>query len=451
MKLWDKYKKTLNRNFQIKGKEDNSLDYWKNKLFCQTVIYILPFSLIALIPGIYFSWINGLGYLIAVDIFCVALIISIGFLPKLSIQVRQGLFIFCVYFIATTFLYLIGITGPGLVYLLGATFFFIIIFPNKYAYYPSIINIIICGLIAGLIPFDILPWSDSEYHNQAQWLASSSNLIFLGFLSSALIPMVFKGLESALHKEKNIRSELNHQNQVLETALKELKNKNSDLEAFAFSASHDLQEPLRMISSFLTQLQKKYADQLDEKGNQYIFFAVDGAKRMRQIIMDLLEYSRVGKFDGKKEWIDFTELINQVISLNKKLISEKSVSITTKNLPKLYVHRTPLYQIFQNLISNAIKYGENDIPPKISIEGEDLGQEWAFSIKDNGIGIKAEYFDKIFVIFQRLHGKNEYEGSGMGLSIVKKIVENIGGKIWVESELKKGSTFIFTIPKKSVN
>jgi signal transduction histidine kinase len=450
MYIWDKYKRTLNRNFQIKGKNINSLGYWKNKLFCQMVIYILPFSLIALIPGIYFNWINGLEYLMAVDIISVSIIISIGFVPKLNIKIRQGLFIFCIYFIATAFLYLIGVTGPGLVYLLGASFFFIIIFPNKYAYFPSIINLLICGLIAVLIPFDILPWNESEYHNQVHWIASCSNLIFLSFLSSALIPLVFKGLEKTLKQEQALRIELNYQNQILETTLDELKNKNSDLEVFAFSASHDLQEPLRMITGFLNQLQKKYSDQLDSKAHQYIFFAVDGAKRMRQIIMDLLEYSRVGRFNGEMEWIDCAELINEMESLNKELISEKSVTISTNNLPKIYGHRTPLHQVFQNLINNAIKYGKNSIPPKIHIEGVDSEHEWSFSIKDNGIGINTEYFEKIFVIFQRLHGKNEYEGSGMGLSIVKKIIENLGGRIWVESEPEKGSTFIFTIPKKSV-
>lgn len=451
MNFWDQYKAKVNSNFETKCKNKDSVDYWKNKLFSQTVIYLLPFSLIALIPGVYFSWINGLVYLIFVDNFSVVLILSIGFIPNLSLPVRKGLFLFCVYFISTTFLFLIGITGPGLVYLLAATYFFIIICPNRYAFYPSIINLVICALIALVIPLDILPWSDSIYHNQIEWLASSSNLIFLGFLSSALIPMVFKGLENALQKEQNLRIELNTQNERLESTLEELKRKNEDLEAFAFSASHDLQEPLRMISSFLTQLENKYADQLDEKAKKYIFFAVDGAKRMRQIILDLLEYSRVGKLNGELEWIDCNELITQVNSLNKKIISEKSVSIKTKNLPKVFAHKTPLHQVFQNLIGNAIKYVKDDKPPEIQIDGYENDQEWTFAIKDNGIGINPEYFDKIFVIFQRLHGKNEFEGSGMGLAIVKKIVENFGGRIWVESEIDNGSTFIFTIPKKDLS
>lgn len=451
MNFWEQYKAKVNSNFETKCKNKDSVDYWKNKLFSQTVIYLLPFSLIALIPGVYFSWIKGLTYLIFVDIFSVVLVLSIGFIPNLSLAFRKGLFLFCVYFISTTFLFLIGITGPGLVYLLAATYFFIIICPNQYAFYPSIINLVICGLIALVIPLDILPWSESIYHTQIEWLASSSNLIFLGFLSSALIPMVFKGLENALQKEQNLRIELNTQNERLESALEELKRKNEDLEAFAFSASHDLQEPLRMISSFLTQLENKYADQLDEKAHKYIYFAVDGAKRMRQIILDLLEYSRVGKLNGELEWIDCNEIIKQVNSLNKKVISEKSVSIKTKNLPKVFAHKTPLHQVFQNLIGNAIKYVKEGTPPEIQIKGYENDQEWTFSIKDNGIGINPEYFDKIFVIFQRLHGKNEFEGSGMGLAIVKKIVENLGGKIWVESEIGIGSTFIFTIPKKGLS
>jgi signal transduction histidine kinase len=450
MNFWEKYKKKINHNFDTKCKNRDSVDYWKNKLFSQTVIYILPFSLIALIPGMYFSWVSGLKYLIAIDIISVVIIVVIGFIPHLSVGIRRVLFIFCVYLISTTFLYIVGITGPGLVYLLAATYFCIIIFPNRYAFYPSIINLLICGLIALLIPFDIFPWSDSVHHNQAEWLAASSSLIFLSFLTSALVPMVFKGLENVLLKEQNLLIELNKQNKVLEKTLDELKNKNEDLEAFAFSVSHDLQEPLRMISGFMTQLDNKYADQLDDKAKKYIFFAVDGAKRMRQIILDLLEYSRVGKLNGEKEWIDCNELIDQVNSLNKKSISEKSVSIKTKNLPKIYAHRTPLHQVFHNLIGNAIKYVNEDVSPEIHIEGFDIGEEWKFAIKDNGIGIRAKHFEKIFVIFQRLHGKNEFEGTGMGLSIVKKIIENLGGKIWVESELGIGSTFFFTIPKKDI-
>lgn len=225
---------------------------------------------------------------------------------------------------------------------------------------------------------------------------------------------------------------------------------NQELEQFAYVASHDLQEPLRMVTSFLTQLERKYSDQLDEKAHQYIDFAVDGAKRMRLIILELLEFSRVGRLNAQKEPINLHELISEVCLLQKKSIEEKSAGIEVETLPVIVSERAPLLQVFQNLVSNALKYNREGVAPLIRIRFEELADSWIFSVQDNGIGIEGEYFDKIFVIFQRLHGRNEYSGTGIGLAIVKKIVENLGGRIWVQSEPGKGSVFSFSIPKPPV-
>jgi PAS domain S-box-containing protein len=233
----------------------------------------------------------------------------------------------------------------------------------------------------------------------------------------------------------------------LKKRAEELALSNLELEQFAFVTSHDLQEPLRMITSFLSQLEKKYDHVLDEKGKKYIHFAVDGAKRMRQIILDLLEYSRVGRNDTNAEELDMNELLKEIKLLLQKKIMEKNATITIDKLPCLNSYRAPIRQVFQNLISNALKYSKRDINPtiNISVQGDEL--HWLFSVTDNGIGIEEEYFEKVFVLFQRLHDKNEYSGTGMGLAVSKKIVENLGGKIWVESQEGKGSTFYFTIPK----
>ncbi len=228
----------------------------------------------------------------------------------------------------------------------------------------------------------------------------------------------------------------------------ELAVSNLELEQFAFVASHDLQEPLRMVTSFLTKLEKKYEGALDEKARKYIHFAVDGAMRMRQIILDLLEYSRVGRLDNLPEDLDVLKVVNEVEILLKKRISEKNAEISIDPMPVVHVSRSPVRQVFQNLISNALKYSREDVPVKIHIAASELPDYWLFSVADNGIGIHPDYFQKIFMLFQRLHAKSEYSGTGIGLTVCKKIIENLGGKIWVESTEGAGSTFYFTIPKK---
>lgn len=212
-------------------------------------------------------------------------------------------------------------------------------------------------------------------------------------------------------------------------------------------ASHDLQEPLRMIASFMELLKVKYSDVLDEKALQYIFYASDGAKRMKQIILDLLDFSRVGKDEDQMESVDLNELVDFVLQLNQKLIREQEAIIEVDTLPTLKIYRSPLIQIFQNLIENAIKYSRKGVQPKLVIQAEEKNMEWIFSVKDNGKGIDPEYFDKIFIIFQRLESEDKYGGTGLGLSVVKKIIDNLNGRIWVGSEVNKGSTFYFSIPK----
>jgi PAS domain S-box-containing protein len=227
----------------------------------------------------------------------------------------------------------------------------------------------------------------------------------------------------------------------------ELERSNEELEQFAFVASHDLQEPLRMITSFMDLLQRKYGDQIDEKGHQYIHFATDGAKRMKQIILDLLEYSRASKSIEEKEEVDLNEVLSEFKQLRRKIISEKSALIKSSDLPIMYTYKVAIMQILHCLLDNAIKYTETGTTPNIEINAVENKKEWKFSIKDNGIGIDSQFYDKIFVIFQRLHNNDKYSGTGIGLSITKKHVEFLGGRIWLESTLKKGTVFYFVIPK----
>ena len=240
-------------------------------------------------------------------------------------------------------------------------------------------------------------------------------------------------------------------NYSLQKQTQEMVLVNKELEQFAYVASHDLQEPLRMITSFITQLEKKYEHLLDERGKKYIYFVVDGARRMRLIILDLLEYSKIGRIEEMKEPINLNEIVKEIKILYANIIIENHSVIHTNNLPVISSYKSPIKQVFQNLISNSLKYCKQGRPCIIEVSAVNAVTHWEFTVKDNGIGINKEYFNKIFIIFQRLHTKEIYSGTGMGLAVTKKIIENLNGKIWVESVEGEGSVFHFTLPIISKN
>jgi len=226
---------------------------------------------------------------------------------------------------------------------------------------------------------------------------------------------------------------------------KELATSNSELEQFAYIASHDLQEPLRMVASYTELLRKRYAGQLDERADKYIDYAVEGARRMQRLINDLLEYSRVGQKRLAYEPVESARAL-EIARLNLKLlIAEKRAEIKVEELPLVLSNLGQLTQLFQNLINNAIKFTEGR-DPKIAISARRDGEQWQFCVEDNGIGIEEQYLDRVFGLFQRLHERERYEGSGMGLSIAKRIVERHGGRMWITSTPGIGSKFFFTLP-----
>lgn len=306
----------------------------------------------------------------------------------------------------------------------------------------------------GIIHKSFLPAGDWYLYvklKEPKYLNRSIEFLIYGIVLSVIIALYLRKLaEDPLKLEILVdkkTADLEKLNLELENRAKELTKVNKELEYFAYIISHDLQEPLRMITSFLTQLEKKYNDVIDEKGKKYIFFAVDGAKRMKNIILDILEFSRVGKYNDKKESIDLNKII-QEIEIFYKMENEKG-KINYENLPIIHSFRSPIQQIFQNLISNAFKYAKENTTPIVNIKVVDETEKTiTIAVEDNGIGIENEYLEKIFILFQRLHIREEDKGSGMGLAIVKKIVENLNGRIWVESEINIGSTFYFTLPKE---
>ncbi len=227
-----------------------------------------------------------------------------------------------------------------------------------------------------------------------------------------------------------------------------LTQSNKELEQFAYAASHDLQEPLRMVSSYTQLLEKRYRGKLGTDADEFVAYIVDGVSRMQKMINDLLEYSRAGRKDQKLEAIDCNAVLDDALANLKAAIEESGAIVTHDPLPTVTADASQIAKVFQNLISNAVKFRSKEESPRIHIAAEQKQNEWLFSVRDNGIGIDPQFHKRIFELFQRLHSKEEYPGSGVGLSICRRVMERHGGKIWVESELGKGATFYFTIPIK---
>jgi PAS domain S-box-containing protein len=233
----------------------------------------------------------------------------------------------------------------------------------------------------------------------------------------------------------------------LKKTLEDLARSNTDLERFAYVSSHDLQEPLRMVTSYLQLLERRYKDKLDDDAQEFIKYAVDGSNRMKGLINDLLAFSRVGSRKTDFVVTDVKTVLDRALNNLKITIGETRAKVTHDPLPKVLADETQLESLFQNLISNAIKF-RGKKSPRIHIGVKRTGEDWVFSVKDNGIGIDPQYFERVFIIFQRLHSSQEFPGTGIGLAISKRIVDRHGGRIWIESELGKGSTFYFSLPFK---
>ena len=251
-----------------------------------------------------------------------------------------------------------------------------------------------------------------------------------------------------LDASRAARTQLAEQAETLDQQAVELRRSNAELEQFAYVASHDLQEPLRKVASFCQLIEKRYGDKLDERGVEYIKFAVDGAKRMQVLINDLLAFSRVGRLHAARTEVDLDVAVDAALNNLAATIDETGAQIVrlTSALPTISGDPTLLTMLWQNLLGNAIKFRRNGSAPRIEIECQRGEDEWLFRVTDNGIGIPAEFVDKVFVIFQRLHSRDAYSGTGIGLALCKKIVEHHGGTIWIDSSYTEGTQIRFTMP-----
>ncbi len=255
------------------------------------------------------------------------------------------------------------------------------------------------------------------------------------------------GVLDAQELLKSLAADLTAKNRMMTGLLEQVHRSNAELEQFAYVASHDLRQPLRMVTGYLAQVERALGDRLNEDEAEMIGFAVHGAKRMDRLIVDLLEYSRVGRQGQDPEPVDLALVVPEVLDYLAPAIAEAGALVTTAGtLPAVAGQSSELLRLFQNLIGNAIKYRLPDRRPEVVVSCRPDGVQWAFTVRDNGIGIEPENFERIFGVFQRLHTQKQYDGTGIGLAVCKKIVERHGGRIWVESETGQGSRFCFTLP-----
>jgi PAS domain S-box-containing protein len=264
-------------------------------------------------------------------------------------------------------------------------------------------------------------------------------------LELRFVPLVLGGRRHLLLNFVDVANYLRVQKELAAKGA-ELERSNAELQLFADVASHDLQEPLRMVASYTELLGERYRGRLDEKADKYIGYAVDGARRMQLLINDLLAFSRVGTRVPALELVKVSEVLDAALGNLALALRESGGEVHRSGLPAIVADRRPLVQLFQNLLGNALKF-RGEAPPRIEVSAARQAQEWTFCVRDNGIGLDMKFADRIFRVFQRLHGREQYPGSGMGLAICKKIVERQGGRMWVASELGRGSAFYFTLPE----
>lgn len=443
----NKLKSIVENNCISKDGNVTTLAYWSDVVFAKSVFILAPLSLVAIVPAIIVCIQIENYFILWFDVMCLLILVSVGYVPLLSVKTRKILVISLLFLTAFVLLVELGNFGPGLVYLISGTILSLLLFPSKKTFTPFILTLSLCVIYGLLIHYGFVELQGNHEDQVLEWIAVSSNVLFMSAVFSLIIPFFFSKLEGVLGEKIHLLESVRKTNLELEESFEEVKSKNLELEQFAYVASHDLQEPLRMISSFMDKLKKKYADRLDDKALQYIHYAWDGAKRMKQIILDLLLYSRINKPSKQLEEVNLNDLITQYIKSRRKLIDEKNAVIEFDGLPTLKTLRAPITQVVHYLLENALKYIKENVPPRIEIHAKEKETLWEFAIKDNGIGIDKQFYDKIFVIFQRLHNRKQHDGTGIGLSIAKRSVEYLGGEIWLESKVGEGTTFYFTIAK----
>jgi signal transduction histidine kinase len=421
-----------------------TLAYLRILIFYKSLIYILPFAFLVLIPGIYYSIKTGENYVAIFDIITYITIVSLIFINRISITIKKLIFTVMMFHLSFQLFFRLDNITVGMLYWLISNISIALLYSKRTTLFFGVFNFILSVIIGLLIAFGNFHIISKSNDELTEWVVTSLNMQFLNIIISILIDYILIKLQHVIF----IQNET-HKN--LENSVLMLQNKNDELEHMTYVASHDLQEPLRMVTSFLAQLDKKYKDQLDQRGKQYIHFAMDGANKMRDVMLEVLAFSKIGMNQSKQEEVNINELVDEVLWMNRKLIQENNSQLIIDQLPIIYGHRILLRTLFTNLISNAVKYKSHTRISIIKVEYHEENDMHVFEITDNGIGIPAEKLEQIFLLFNRGDYKNnQVQGSGIGLTICKKIILLMKGNIHVESTLHERSTFRLKFPKENV-
>lgn len=433
-----RYEQFMLKKIMPVHKSTSDLENLRNEIFFKCLLYISPFGLFVLIPGtinaIYLHQFNVIIY--SALTYIIMFMITIP--SKMRINVKKTIFTLAIYNLGFQLLFREDFFVLGILYWTIANISISLLYSKKTTIIISFLNAFICLLIGFLIATNQLNSLTIDLKN---WVIISINMLFLNIIISILINQLIQNLQNVIYKEINTGKNLKNSIHLLQA-------KNEELEHMTYVASHDLQEPLRMVTSFLTQLEKKYKEKLDQRGKQYIHFAMDGAKKMRNVMLEILAFSKIGMIDGQQEDININELVEEVLWMNRKLIQENNSQIVVDQFPIILGHKILLRTLFTNLISNAVKYKSNARISIIKVAYRDEENDHVFKISDNGIGIQPEKTEQIFLLFNRGDlNNNQIQGSGIGLAICKKITVLMNGEISVTSVYNEGCTFIVRLPK----
>jgi signal transduction histidine kinase len=425
-------------------KPNSDLEYLRNEIFLKCLIYIFPSGIIVLFPGtlnaIYLKQYSVLTFSILT--YLIMFIITIP--VRIPIHIKKIIFTLALFNLGFQLFFRLDFIFLGILYWTIANISIVLLYSKKTTLIIGLLNTLVCIFIGYLIYSNHLIWFKSVSINLDKWIIISVNMLFLNIIVSILINQLISNLQSVIFKEINSSENLKKSNHLLHA-------KNDELEHMTYVASHDLQEPLRMVTSFLTQLEIKYKDQLDQRGKQYIHFAMNGAVKMREVMLEILAFSKIGMDNGQLEIIQLNELVDEVLWMNRKLIQENNSQIIIEQLPNMLGHKILLRTLFTNLISNAVKYKSNARISIVKLTCDIEEHDYVFKIIDNGIGIHPEKTEQIFLLFNRGDlNNNQIQGSGIGLAICKKITLLMNGEISVYSVHNEGCTFTVRLPKQQI-
>ncbi len=441
---------------QSSSARDLEIQAWRERILRAILIVGIIGGLFALSTSIPIAIKQG-NYFSAGSFLAIYLtVIIITIYTRIPYNVRAGIAILLAFALGLATLQFLGLMGSGRVWLFAFSVLATVLLGWTVGFITLFLNLITMLLFGWLMATGRIDWSVSEGHNVEVWTTTTVTFMLIIIMVTSFLGILVTGLENSLKKEKKMARELEKERTLLERRVqertqdldqkaRELARSNNELQNFAHIASHDLQEPLRMISSYLQLLERRYKGQLDAEADEFIHYSVDGAQRMGALLDGLLSYARVDSKGSEFVPTSCETSVQAALDNLKIAIEENEAAVQVRDLPELMADPTQLAQLFQNLIGNTLKY-RSEAPPEILISAAAEAENWHFTVVDNGIGFDPTQAERIFMIFQRLHTKDEAEGLGLGLAICKKIVERHGGRIWAESRAGGGATFHFTLP-----